>query len=163
MPIPPAADAITNPTRSTSGSTPMRGPRPAQTPASTAPERLRRSGGDCVSGTVTGRMFSLATTRTGEPAGEEDAAERAEHGRQHVGDAQLDHVGLVEQQESAERDQDDARDERGRIEAGARGHAASHAARLVPVSRSMSSKRSGPPHSNSWRARKRSPTRTAPM
>src|SRR5215211_1502468 len=53
MPMPPATDAITNPTRSSSGSTPMRGPSPAHTPPSTAPERLRRSGGARVSGTVT--------------------------------------------------------------------------------------------------------------
>src|SRR4051794_13395123 len=106
MPIPPAAEATTKPTRRTSGSTPMRGPRPAHTPPSTAPERLRRSGGECVWGTVTARMFSLAPRRTGEPAGEEDAAERGQHGRQRVGEAQLDRVGLVEQEEPAERDHD---------------------------------------------------------
>src|SRR5215218_10108354 len=111
MPMPPATDAITNPTRSSSGSTPMRGPSPAHTPPSTAPERLRRSGVARVSGTVTTVMLSLAARRTGEPAGEEDASERGEHGREHVGEAQLEHVGLVEQEQPAERDQDHARDE----------------------------------------------------
>jgi hypothetical protein len=45
MPNPPAALAAMKTTRRMSGSTPSRRPSPAQTPATTAPWRSRRSGG----------------------------------------------------------------------------------------------------------------------
>src|SRR5829696_8620266 len=101
MPIPPATVATTKPTRRISGSIPIRGPRPAQTPPSSAPSRRRRSGAGCASGAVIDAMFSSAPPRAGQPAGEQDAAGRREEQLEHVVPADVEHVGLVEQQDQA--------------------------------------------------------------
>ena len=124
MPTPPATAAITKPTRRISGSTPSRGPSPAQTPPSSAPSRRRRSGAGCASGAAIDAdvLTRPRRARAGQPAGEQDAPDRAEHRREHVVQADVEHVGLVEQQDQAEEDHDHPADERGGVEAGAGAH-----------------------------------------
>ena len=68
------------------------------------------------------RMFSPGSAPRGpvSPQASRMPPTAAEHGREHVVEAHVDHVGLVEQQDQAERDHDHARDQRGGVEAGAR-------------------------------------------
>src|SRR5919108_405447 len=172
-PVPPAIAAATKPTRSISGSIPIRCPRPEQTPPSTPVERSRRNGAGCVSELtradvpLVGRRvlrdgpLLVALGRAGQPAGEQDAADRGEHGREQVLRIDREHVRLVEQQQRAEQDHEDAADQRRGVVSGPRRHAAPmHASRLVPASREP--KRS-PGHSSELHAKKLSPTEKAPM
>ena len=84
--MPPATAATTKPTRRTSGSTPSRG---AEAGAHAAEHRARAVAAERRGlrrlGPTPPRMFPLARSaarRAGQPAREQDAADRGEHGRQ---------------------------------------------------------------------------------
>src|SRR3954452_18247622 len=125
MPIPPATAAVTNATRTMSGSTPMWRPSPAHTPPTTRWRVSRRRAG-------AGRVVAIAgsmipgrpgmSVALGETARQEDRAEDGADQRAERREAQLEHAGVVEQQDGAEQGDRQARDQRRAVRAPAASH-----------------------------------------
>src|SRR4051794_21655563 len=110
MPTPPTRLLMTNPARTTIGSTPSRRARPAQTPPRTPRSVSRRSGGSSTAGALTASM--VAASPPVEASRQQDRAERGEHGGQCVVEMQVDGAQPVGEQQPAERDGHEPGDQR---------------------------------------------------
>src|SRR4051794_31968559 len=118
--MPAATVATTKEIRSSSGSTPIRRPRPAHTPVRTPLAVSRRSGARGArpwATAVMGRFCRGAGSgivAAGEAAGEQDHAQDGEHDGPQRGEADVEPVEAVEQEEEAEHHDRRAADEGGR-------------------------------------------------